>query len=77
MPRPELILLDMMMPDMDGRSFLIELRQRLPLAAIPVVVFSARDLEEQFAQVVGFLNKPIDLDHLLDTVAQLCQRPSK
>jgi signal transduction histidine kinase/CheY-like chemotaxis protein len=43
-PRPALILLDLMMPEIDGFEFLETLRGLPEFAAIPVVVFTARDL---------------------------------
>jgi CheY-like chemotaxis protein len=41
---PELILLDLMMPEMDGFQFIAELRQRLDWHSIPVIVVTAMDL---------------------------------
>jgi PAS domain S-box-containing protein len=41
---PSLILLDLMMPEMDGFEFLAELRQHVPWQAIPVVVLTSKDL---------------------------------
>ena len=45
--RPELILLDLMMPEMDGFEFLDELRRREGHGSIPTVVITAKDLTEQ------------------------------
>jgi len=45
--QPELILLDLMMPEMDGFEFLLELRQVEAWRDIPVVVVSAKDLTEE------------------------------
>jgi PAS domain S-box-containing protein len=45
--RPGLILLDLMMPQMDGFEFLTELRQHEQWRSIPVVVVTARDLSEE------------------------------
>jgi PAS domain S-box-containing protein len=45
--RPDLILLDLMMPDMDGFEFLTELRQHPEWQSIPVVVVTAKDLTEE------------------------------
>lgn len=42
--RPQLILLDLMMPEMDGFEFVSVLRQKYPLISIPVVAISAKDL---------------------------------
>jgi len=42
--RPDLILLDLMMPEMDGFEFIIHLRQHKVCAATPVVVVTARDI---------------------------------
>jgi CheY-like chemotaxis protein len=41
---PELILLDLMMPEMDGFQFIAELRQRPDWHSIPVIVVTAMDL---------------------------------
>ncbi|MBE7552324.1 MAG: response regulator [Anaerolineales bacterium] len=44
--RPELILLDLMMPEMDGFQFIAELRQRPEAQKIPIVVITAMNLTE-------------------------------
>jgi hypothetical protein len=44
--RPDLILLDLMMPELDGFGFLEAVRQDAATAAIPVVVLTAKDLTE-------------------------------
>jgi CheY-like chemotaxis protein len=45
--RPALILLDLMMPEMDGFEFLDELRKREGCGSIPTVVITAKDLTAQ------------------------------
>lgn len=69
--RPSLILLDMMMPVMDGAAFLAELQKSPELASIPVVVISAHgkvdDLLQQF-EPIKYLRKPIALSDLADVI---------
>jgi CheY-like chemotaxis protein len=74
-PRPSLILLDLGMPVMDGRSFRERQLQIPTLAAIPVVVFSAhRDVAQTAAEMhaAAHLMKPVKLTELLRTVQKHC-----
>jgi CheY-like chemotaxis protein len=68
--QPCLILLDMMMPVMDGAGFLAEIRQR-QLNTCPVIIVSAVAHRSE-PGTVGFIRKPIDLDALLTLVKQYC-----
>ena len=45
--RPSLILLDLMMPGMDGLQFLEHLRRNPSASSIPVIVLTAKDLSDQ------------------------------
>jgi CheY-like chemotaxis protein len=66
---PSLIVLDLMMPVMNGWEFLDHLHQKPSFAAIPVIVASAglaRPGGEESA--VDFMRKPIDLDEFIDRV---------
>ena len=70
-PRPDLILLDLMMPVMDGWQFRDAQRQDPSFARIPVVVISAGGRVEQKASALGadaYLLKPIDVDALLAVI---------
>jgi CheY-like chemotaxis protein len=70
---PRVILLDLMMPVMDGRAFRSALRQDPALAPIPVVVISAdQGMEEKLAdmQADGYLPKPFEVATLLATVSR-------
>jgi len=73
--RPDLILLDMNMPGMNGWEFCSELRERGPdFSSIPIVVMTAaRDASLRSREVgaQGFLGKPFDLDQLFRTIAGL------
>jgi CheY-like chemotaxis protein len=70
-----LILLDLMMPIMDGWEFRQALQSDPALGAIPVVLLSATDeVNEQVGelQAASYLRKPIDFGALLETVGKYC-----
>lgn len=74
--RPQLILLDLMMPRMDGEQFMRTLRNS-PMADIPVVIMSGHSAGHDRAkelQADSWLTKPIDLDDLLATVRRFAAR---
>ncbi|MCI0673453.1 MAG: response regulator [Myxococcaceae bacterium] len=73
---PNLILLDLMMPVMDGATFLEHLRQEPAWLAVPVIVLSASLHLQVPHPVDAVLRKPVDLDELLDTVSRLCRTPA-
>lgn len=76
--KPCVILLDIMMPVMDGRQFRALQREDPELGTIPVVVMTAQvDHEEARRSLAAdaFLKKPVRIDALLDAVAQFCRRP--
>ncbi len=73
---PSLILLDLMMPRMDGEEFMKTLRSS-PQANIPVVIMSGHNASNQKAEelkVNGCLTKPVELDELLGTVRRVVSR---
>lgn len=73
MPRPCLILLDLMMPIMNGFEFLNFREKDVFIAPIPVVIVSAfSDQKNKMENTQGFIKKPVRLDHLLDLVQQYC-----
>lgn len=71
-PAPRLILLDLMLPVMDGWDFAARLRARPRLAGIPVVVMTAYDSPPPLIPTVAVVRKPIDADALLALVADHC-----
>ncbi len=75
-PRPQLIVLDLMMPVMDGRSFREEQLRLAAIADIPVVLISAyADLGEiaRELKIADFRSKPIDPVDFLHLVSARCQ----
>jgi CheY-like chemotaxis protein len=74
--QPALILLDLMMPRMDGFTFAEELKQRGLRAQIPIIVLTADGRVQQKAEQLGAdggLAKPFDITVLLDEVARLAK----
>jgi CheY-like chemotaxis protein len=73
--RPCIILLDLMMPVMDGWEFRRRQIQDPRIADVPVVVLSALD-PSRAVDLAGaaFLKKPLDFDRLLDLVRRFCLR---
>jgi len=71
--RPDLILLDMHLPDESGDRMLARLRETTATAAIPVIMLSAEAAPEQVQRLLSagahsYLTKPFDIGTLLDTV---------
>jgi CheY-like chemotaxis protein len=69
--RPDLILLDVMMPGMDGRGFRHTQKADPDLSHIPVVVVSAQGELERLIEAEAYLDKPLEFDTLVDTVDRL------
>ena len=69
--RPAVILLDLMMPVMDGVAFAQALRLRPAVRDVPIVVISADGNPQRAASVgaSGYLAKPFDIEALLAQVA--------
>ena len=78
-PPPRLILLDLAMPVMDGREFLIRRQQAPALRDVPVVAFSACIDGDAACPLdlgaVESLNKPFDLPKLLAVTRRYCAAP--
>ena len=68
--RPDLVILDIMMPLVDGRHVLEAIRSDRSMASVPVVVMSAVEHEKP-AGAAAFLRKPFSLDTLFDAVHTL------
>src|SRR2546430_17244280 len=72
--RPDIILLDLIMPVMDGWQFLGERSKNPALRAIPVLVISATAEVAEIPGTGGFIRKPMKLDRLLEAVERECRR---
>jgi len=72
--RPDCVITDLMMPEMDGFELIRKLRERHELADIKIVVLSAKgyDFDRRRAKQLGadgYLTKPIQRDTLLEAIA--------
>ena len=78
---PDLILLDIVMPGMDGVEVAKRLRRDPGSATIPIVFLTAFATavgrhEARAVNVEGFISKPFVVDDLVDTVKTLCGAPN-
>ena len=69
-PIPDLILLDLNMPRMDGRQFLKKIKVDAALHSLPVVVLTTSDAERDLLDsyqnfAAGFIVKPLDVDDFI------------
>ena len=69
---PSLILLDLIMPVMDGWEVLSALAADEKLAKIPVIVTSAVPDVEKLKQATDFVRKPIEIEPLLASIGRHC-----
>jgi CheY-like chemotaxis protein len=72
---PDLILLDLMMPEMNGWEFRLEQRSNVRWAEIPVLALSAdRSAQAAAIDADGYLSKPVDRRQLIEAVTRLATR---
>ena len=74
--RPDLVLMDIRLPVMDGYEATRQLRADPQLADVPVVALSAHALPPEKAQAlacgcIAHIDKPIDVEHFVDQVGSL------
>lgn len=80
--RPDLLVVDLMMPVMDGEALVGELRSRLKDADFPVIILSAKADEESRLRLLAkgvqdYLAKPFEAEELLARIANLLKDRQK
>ncbi|MBI5624070.1 MAG: response regulator [Elusimicrobia bacterium] len=74
--RPDLILLDLNLPGMDGRELLAELKMDPDLKAIPVVILSTSQHDADVSRVYDlhgncYINKPMDYERFVELIRKI------
>jgi CheY-like chemotaxis protein len=77
-PRPDLVLLDLNMPRMDGRECLAALKQDEVLLGIPVVVLTTSEVESDIVAcyslgAAGYVTKPVSIEEYVAGIKLLCE----
>ncbi len=75
-PRPELILLDLNMPRMDGRELLSKIKADESLKSIPVVILTTSEDEQDILRAYNlhancYITKPVDLNQFIKVVKSI------
>jgi two-component system cell cycle response regulator DivK len=78
---PDMILMDINMPDIDGYTLTADLKTRPNLQKVPIIAITANvmrgDRERVFKSGCnGYIEKPIDVDRFLDQIAAFFAQPS-
>ena len=81
-PVPDLILLDVMLPDTDGFDILLRLRQHLALKNVPVIMLTGKATREAVIKGLsggadGYITKPFDADALMRAVRTVIGLPQE
>ena len=78
--KPDLIITDVLMPEMDGFAFYKELKSNDETASIPVIILSAREKMEDSFRVLGaehFVKKPYNPQELIKKICELAHLSSQ
>ncbi|MBO3750818.1 response regulator [Streptosporangiaceae bacterium NEAU-GS5] len=75
-PRPDLVLLDLNLPRMDGREVLEEIKHDNDLRSIPVVILTTSEAEEDIVRSYqlhanAYVSKPVDFNQFIKVVRQI------
>jgi CheY-like chemotaxis protein len=76
LPRPDLVLLDLNLPRMDGREVLQAIKSDPELSSIPVVVLTTSEAEDDVLRSYSlhanaYVTKPVDFERFIDVVRQI------
>lgn len=79
-PLPDLVLLDVMLPDADGFDILAAIRRHPALAAVPVVMLTAKSTREAVLKGLaggadGYITKPFEMDVLMKAIDVVLGKP--
>ena len=74
--RPDLVLLDLNLPKMNGREVLAEIKEDPDLRRIPVVILTVSQAEQDIVKSYNlhancYITKPVDLDQFLEVVKSI------
>jgi CheY-like chemotaxis protein len=75
-PRPDLVLLDLNLPKMDGREVLTQIKNDHGLRRIPVVILTTSQAEDDISGAYhlnanSYITKPVDLDRFMTVVRSI------
>jgi CheY-like chemotaxis protein len=75
-PRPDLVLLDLNLPRMDGREVLEAIKSDPELSSIPVVVLTTSEAEDDVLRSYSlhanaYVTKPVDFERFIEVVRQI------
>ncbi|MDP2981172.1 MAG: response regulator [Candidatus Omnitrophota bacterium] len=74
--KPDVVLLDIMLPNMDGYSALREMRKNERCADIPVIILSAKEKKKVgdlfvLEKIAFFIEKPFDTKELMEKISEV------
>ena len=75
-PRPDIVLLDLNLPRLDGRDVLADIKADDDLATIPIIVLTSSSAEEDISRSYElhancYISKPVDFTQFIDAVRSL------